>query len=232
MTTLSITVDFPLRGEWTAYHTPAERVPSHGVDQLGQRYAYDFVRIDRNREGWHFSAAPAWRRYITGVPLDQHDAWGAPIHAPFAGTVVASLDGWPERRPVHFLRDLGVVLRNALTFDPAGAHGLTPVLGNHIILRMPEQDVYALIAHARTGSLRVRPGDDVQRGQHLADVGHSGNSTAPHLHFQLMDSADLLTASGLPCSFQQYEALRDGTWVNVQKGMPGKREFVRYTAPA
>lgn len=43
----AIVVDFPLRGEWTAYHTPAEKVPSHGTDQLGQRYAYDFVRFDR-----------------------------------------------------------------------------------------------------------------------------------------------------------------------------------------
>jgi hypothetical protein len=39
-----IVVHFPLRGGSTAFHTPAEKVPSHGTDQLGQRFAYDFVR--------------------------------------------------------------------------------------------------------------------------------------------------------------------------------------------
>jgi len=34
----TITVDFPLRGEWEAEHASAERVPSHGTDQLVQTY--------------------------------------------------------------------------------------------------------------------------------------------------------------------------------------------------
>jgi murein DD-endopeptidase MepM/ murein hydrolase activator NlpD len=222
----AVVVDFPLRGEWTAYHTPAERVPSHGVDQLGQRYAYDFVRIDQDRDGWRMSPIVGWRHWILGVPLDRYYAWGASIHAPFSGTVTACVDGWPERNPVRFATDLGVVLKHALTFDPA-RQGLTPVLGNHVVLHMPGTHVYALIAHARTGSIQVRPGDDVESGRHLADVGHSGNSTAPHLHFHLMDSPDLLTARGVPCHFRHYEALRDGSWVAVAAGMPGKREFVR-----
>ena len=41
-----VVVDFPLRGEWAAANTPAHRIPSHGTDMLGQRYAFDFVRID------------------------------------------------------------------------------------------------------------------------------------------------------------------------------------------
>ncbi len=44
-----ITVDFPLRGEWVAGTTPAERIPSHGTDALGQRYAYDFLRIEKEQ---------------------------------------------------------------------------------------------------------------------------------------------------------------------------------------
>ena len=57
-----IVVEFPLRGEWVAYYTPAARVPSHGTDQLGQRYAYDFMRIERNPGGWKFHRAST-RRY-------------------------------------------------------------------------------------------------------------------------------------------------------------------------
>ncbi|HJS27439.1 MAG TPA: M23 family peptidase, partial [Actinomycetota bacterium] len=39
-----VVVGFPLRGEWAAATTPAHRIPSHGTDMLGQRYAFDFVR--------------------------------------------------------------------------------------------------------------------------------------------------------------------------------------------
>jgi hypothetical protein len=35
--------------------TPALRIPSHGTDMLGQRYAFDFVRID-HRRGFHIQA--------------------------------------------------------------------------------------------------------------------------------------------------------------------------------
>ena len=223
-----VVVEFPLRGEWVAYHTPAERVPSHGTDQLAQRYAYDFMRIASDQPGWKFHRAPNWRYQILGVPLSNCYAWGESIHAPFSGTVVAACDGWPERKHLHVARDLAVVLKNALTFDPKRPGALQAVLGNHIVLRMPGTDVHALVAHARAGSIRVRTGAEVAAGDHLADVGHSGNSTAPHLHFHLMDGPSVLEAAGVPCAFRGYEALREGKWSPVAGGMPGKREFVRH----
>jgi murein DD-endopeptidase MepM/ murein hydrolase activator NlpD len=63
--------------------------------------------------------------------------------------------------------------------------------------------VYAALAHLRRGSLRVRPGDRVAAGQQLAACGNSGNSTEPHLHFQLMDHPSVLLATGLPLRFGQ-----------------------------
>src|SRR5262245_3510221 len=131
-------VDFPLRGEWTAVHTPAERVPSHGTDQLAQRYAYDFVRIDAGRPGWNFCRASSSRYLVLGAPIDTFYAWGAPIHAPFDGTVVTARDGWPEREYLHVLRELGVVVKNALTFDERRSDALQMVLGNHVVLRFAE----------------------------------------------------------------------------------------------
>lgn len=60
---------------------------------------------------------------------------------------------------------------------------------------------YSFYAHLIPGSLQVRLGDSVRQGQVLAHLGNSGNSDALHLHFQLMDGPDLLSARGLPCSF-------------------------------
>ncbi|GEM_PF-148127 len=225
-----IIVEFPLRGEWAAYNTPAEQIPSHGTDMLGQRYAYDFVRIDKEQDGWKFFRAPTWQSNLVGVTLDDCYGWAEPIYAPFEGAVVTARDGWPERSRVHILRELALSLKNSIAFDPRKTDDLRPVLGNHIILKMTGKEVYAFIAHARTGSVQVRDGDEVRMGQHLANVGHSGNSMAPHLHFHLMDNSNILEANGLPCSFREYEALRDDGWMKVLAGTPGKREFIRHVA--
>jgi hypothetical protein len=227
MNTSPTIVDFPLRGEWVAAQTPAERVPSHGTDVLGERYAYDFMRIEGGSTGWKFFRGSKLRYYLVGVRLEDCYGWGAPIYAPFGGTVVAAKDGWAERKRVFPLTDLAVALKNGLTFDRKKTVDLTPLAGNHIVLKMRDKEVYASFAHARCGSIRVRQGDEVRTGQHLADVGHSGNSTAPHLHFQLMERADALQARGLPCSFRKYEALRNGEWAEVSEGMPRRREFIR-----
>ncbi len=226
-----VTVEFPLRGEWEAEHTPAERIPGHGTDQMGQTYAYDFVRIEKDRKGLKFLRGSMPRYFFLGVTLDECHGWSAPIFAPCSGTVVAAKDGWPERRRLHLLRDLAVVLKNAVMFDPQRINDLRPLLGNHIILKMSEKEVYAFPAHARCGSIRVREGEKVATGQQVAEVGHSGNSTAPHLHFHLMDRANILEAAGVPCRFREYEALgEDSVWRKVVDGVPGKREFVRYAA--
>ncbi len=59
-------------------------------------------------------------------------------------------------------------------------------------------------------------------------IGHSGNSYAPHLHFQLMDSSDICTANGLPCAFEQYEVFQDGKWQKVVNGIPKDKDRIRF----
>jgi hypothetical protein len=59
-------VDFPLRGEWCAVTTPAERVPSHGTDYFGQRYAYDFAQL--NVEGRQFYPSSLFRHIFATLP--------------------------------------------------------------------------------------------------------------------------------------------------------------------
>jgi murein DD-endopeptidase MepM/ murein hydrolase activator NlpD len=98
-------------------------------------------------------------------------------------------------------------------------------MGNHVILRCG--DVYAGFAHLTTGSVAVGAGQQVRVGDVLGRVGHTGNSTAPHLHFQLMDGPDPLTARGVPCAFLQYEVWRDGGWRRVERAIPRNSERIR-----
>ena len=221
-----IAVRFPLSGEWCAVNTPGHKVPSHGTNQLGQRYAYDFFQIDWNQDGYKFFKAPAIKSMLLGVKLEDTFCWSQPIYAPFDGEVVEVMDGLKERNPVHFVTDMAVVLKNALFLKASSNEDLHPALGNFIILKNSD-DIYALIAHARTGSIQVAKGQQVTEGQELAQVGHSGNSTAPHLHFQLMDSPNLVEANGLPCCFKSYQMFEHDGWEAVSDGIPARRVRIK-----
>ncbi|WP_127819017.1 M23 family metallopeptidase [Microbacterium sp. CPCC 204701] len=219
----AVVVEFPLRGAgWMAVTTPAARVPSHGVDLLGQRYAYDFVRVD-DRRGVHVHPASTLVAATVGRRTEECYAWGARVHAPFDAEVVAVSDGMLERPWINPFREAARMLWNGLTFRP---EKIPSILGNHVILRAG--DVYAGFAHLAPGSVEVSAGQRVVVGEAIGRVGHTGNSTAPHLHFQLMDSLDLMNANGISCAFARYEVRAgDGTWSQVERGIPGPRERLR-----
>jgi hypothetical protein len=216
-----------------AVTTPAYRVPSHGTDMLGQRYAYDFVKVD-DRPGVHVHPGGPWRTETVGGRTRECYAWGRPIHAPFDGEVVAAVDGMAEREWIVPTGEIFRMLKNAVTFTP---DKLPSIMGNHVIVRatLPAEggrEVFAGFAHIAPGTVAVEPGRRVAAGDLLGRVGHTGNSTSPHLHFQLMDSPDLLSANGIPCAFRAYEVQRDGVWEPVADGVPGRRERIRSVATA
>jgi hypothetical protein len=218
-----------LRGEWSALNTPAHKVPSHGTDYLAQTYAYDFARFS-----WKAGKVDDFHGkksidYLLGrVKLHDCYGWSQPVMAPFAGTVVHASDGWPERRTVHIVSDVFIALKNGLFFNEKKHEDLGALAGNYLILE--GANCFAFLAHLKTGSIAVKKGGKVAAGHLLGEVGHSGNSTAPHLHFHLMDAPDPRFASGVPCSFDNYEVYRDGAWVTVHQGMPGRLERIRMCA--
>ncbi len=220
-----ITVEFPLRGEWIAPNTPGTKVPSHGTDILGQRYAYDFVGLEAGSSNTNFYQHSTLRYFLLGVRLRDCYGWGRPVYAAAEGTVVQAADGWPERDPVHLVRDIANMLKNSLMINADQTTDLRILTGNHIITENP--DGFTLYAHLKSGSIRVSPGDRVITGQPLAAVGHSGNSTAPHLHFQMMDNLDPWKAQGLPCVFREMEIRRDGIWQTINNAMPKATDRIR-----
>ena len=99
------TVDFPLRGEWTAATTPAHKIPSHGTDLLGMTYAYDFVRLDWSRKGIHFHTKGAFQYLFGCIGLNDCPGWAQGIYSPFDGEVIKVIDDQPEPKGLNFFRD-------------------------------------------------------------------------------------------------------------------------------
>jgi len=223
-----VVVELPLRGEWSVETTPAHQIPSHGTDLLGQRYAYDLVRTD-HRPGLHLHPAGTLRSYLIGGRTRDCYGWGQPVHAAFDGVVVGAVDGVAERQWLHVVRETWLALKSTLAYA-RGRLDPTRLAGNHVI--MATGGTYALYAHLVPGSVAVTSGQQVRAGEVIGRVGHTGNSTAPHLHFQLMDSADPLQAKGIPCAFAAYLVERDGQWQRVERGIPNRRERICSIPPA
>lgn len=223
--TPSVIVDFPLRGEWIAPNTPGTKIPSHGTHQLGQTYAFDFLGVEPNGTGKRFYRVSTLRYILSGVPLSDCYGWGQPIYAATPGTVVQVHDGVTERNPVNIFRDLGNMFKNARNFNSKNIPDLHVLTGNSILVETA--DGYVLYAHAQYGSIRVSVGDKIVPGQQIANVGHSGNSTAPHLHFQMMDNLDPWKAKGIPVCFREYEVFKGGNWQRVENGIPTAEERIR-----
>jgi hypothetical protein len=221
----TIVVDAPLHGEWVATQTPAERVPSHGTDYLGQRFAYDFVRLHRTSNLPYEKGF--WRHLLVSLPAESFLCWDEPVFSVFDGVVSATADEWPDRLRVNLVTALAA---GYLTAPRVSAQDLRPLAGNYVVIR--REGAAAFYAHLRLGSICVRPGQEVRTGQIVGRVGNSGNSTMPHLHLHMMDGPNPEMALGVPCCFRRYERFRSGEWERVDEGVPAKLERIRWLPAA
>jgi hypothetical protein len=177
----------PLRGGgWLASHGLSNDsshrrtlITIDGRMRISQRYAIDWTRI--GPDGQAFRGDPADNANWT--------PYGADVLAVADGRVVALRDGIPENDPTASARAVDI------TYETVG--------GNHLILDVG-RGRFVFYAHLRPGSFRVRLGDQVRRGQVLANLGNSGQSDAPHLHMQVTDAPSPLAAEGQPFVFDSF----------------------------
>jgi hypothetical protein len=193
-----IVISLPFAGLWLARNSPARRVPSHGTDLWGERYAIDFIGVDDRRRT---ANRRDWRTFVASEPAERFVGYGRPILAPADGIVVDLHD----REIDHVGR------RSQLTLVPYALgqlsrlrQGVGAIAGNYLIIALRDQGVFVALVHLRAGSIGVVIGEEVATGQPVASCGNSGNSTQPHVHVQVMDSPDLSVARGVPMAFQRF----------------------------
>ncbi|GGL86583.1 M23 family metallopeptidase [Nakamurella endophytica] len=173
----------PLRGTgWIAAPSccdgPHRRAlqPIDNAEWLAQRFAIDFNKIDA-------------RHLLAGGDPAVNRSWftyGQDVLAVADATVTAAVDGYRDQTPDA---------PRPVTIEEAD--------GNHVILEVAPGR-YAFYAHLEPGSVAVRPGQRVRRGDVIGRAGNTGSSSGPHLHFHLMDRPSALVADGVPFVFDRF----------------------------
>jgi hypothetical protein len=141
-----------------------------------EMFAIDWIRVQD-------------QRIAEGDGNDNREFYGegAPVHAVADGTIVAVHDGLEETAP----------------FGQPELHETADYGGNSVTQRIAP-GVYAYYAHFQPGSIAVEVGDRVRTGTVLGRLGSSGNSTAPHLHFQLQDGLGVVASNSLPFEIDRF----------------------------
>jgi murein DD-endopeptidase len=125
-----------------------------------------------------------------GVKLTDWYGYGSNVLAVADAVVVEANDDIPEEATI------------------SASHGPMPLenaSGNYVVLDLG-RGRYAFYEHLKQGSIRVKPGNRVRRGDVIALLGNTGSSSSgPHLHFHVSDGTTPLGAEGLPFVIDQFE---------------------------
>lgn len=174
-------------GPWAAVYSPSwerghRRVifTVDGVARIPGRFAVDFVKLDENGQ---FAASD--KNVITNWY-----GYEADVFAVADGVVVSTRHDFSESSTV-----------SAHTKYPAES-----ATGNYISLKIGDNQ-YAFYEHLKPNTIRVKPGQAVRKGDVIAKVGFTGQSTGPHLHLHVADSDSPLGAEGIPFVFDQFTVL-------------------------
>ena len=156
--------------------------PVDGRVRIAQRFAIDWMRLGPDGRLFHDDAKSNNNYY----------GYGAQVLAVADARVSDLRDGVPD--------NVGRSERSSrvVTVDSA--------VGNYLILDLGRER-FAVYAHLQPGSLKVKLGDHVNAGQLLARLGNSGNSDAPHLHFQLTDGNAPMGSEGIPYELERFTQL-------------------------
>ena len=117
----------------------------------------------------------------------------------------------------------GVVSRVVVGVEnnPIGEAPFPPVLttggGNEVLVHMGD-GIFAMYGHLLPGSVSLEVGDRVTRGQVVGLLGNTGVSTAPHLHFQVMDANSIGKTEGLPFVYDEFEYIGTFDGINPVTG--------------
>lgn len=184
---------------------------SHKIARLyvPQRFGCDFGKVDAKGD-----VLPS--PFPDIISSSMFYGYGADVIAVADGRVVDTLDGVPENVP----RIDGKIITPVPLTDRTNP-------GNMVALEIGKGQ-YAFYAHLQPGSLRVKKGDRVRKGQLLGKLGNSGNSVGPHLHFQVCNSPQLNSCDFVPHVYRSYWL---SGYARDRQPDPAKRKRIDFKVP-
>lgn len=174
-----IKYSLPLKGNWVVVNGGVTKDFSHSWSINSQRYAYDFIKLDKNGKSYSGDK----------MNLNSYYCYNEDILAPADGLVV---------KVYNNQKDSSIMQNNGT--DPLIKH----LAGNHIVIKHNNNE-YSFLAHLKQNSITVKENEEVKRGQKIALCGNSGNTTEPHLHFQIQNRKSFIFSSGIPICFKDLE---------------------------
>jgi hypothetical protein len=165
---------------------------------LAEAFAYDFLQIGPNGKSYQRD----------GKSNADYYAYGKKVLAAKDGTVVTVRGDMAENTPGE-TTNVATPSGNVVIID----HG---------------NGQFGYYAHLKPFTVTVKTGAKVKAGEILGEVGNSGDSMEPHLHFHVMSNADLTQGDGIPVVFENWKAQSYSRFpVTRQLGILPRGEFVQ-----
>lgn len=190
---------FPVKGDVQMAFLPLSYIHHRG--SASQEFAMDLVGANQ-KDAASFTAISS----SDPKKLSDYSIWGREVLAMGDGVVVETGEKFPEgpmSDPAQYTKP-GYALNLIKKLIP-DIGWTNAVAGNYVVIDH-ENGEFSAYCHLQERSICVKPGDRVKKSTVIARVGNTGNSGAPHLHFQLMDSRNFFTANGLPVMFENVPA--------------------------
>jgi hypothetical protein len=180
----------PFQGRWFIVQGGDTPNVNQHMSVPAQRFGIDFAKV----------GGPSQRELVAGTPSKIEDffSWGEPVLAPVEGEVISVVDSLPD--------------------NPLGVKDPQHPAGNHVVIRATA-DRFVFLAHLQRGTVSVKAGQQIKRGQPLGLCGNSGNSDFPHIHMHVQDKPELNAGQG-----------QNPVFANINVELSGKR-FSNVTWP-
>lgn len=174
-------------GAWAAVYDPSwerghRRVvyAPDGKQRIPGRFAIDFIKLDEQG------------RYAAGEENEIKNwyGYGVEVIAVADGVVASTRDDFPE----------------SATLSGHPAYPSDKATGNYVSIDIGNGHI-VFYEHLKPGSIKVKAGQIVKKGDVIAALGFTGQTTGPHLHFHIANANSPLGAEGIPFAFERFTLL-------------------------
>lgn len=186
-------------------------IPVTGPWKITQGHDGSETHRDAYRHAWDFQIADDKDLVFqgAGTMLKDYYCFGKPVYAPAEGIVEEIINDVPD--------------------NPVGEINQSQNWGNTVVIRHTPY-LYSKLSHLKEQSVAVKKGDTVRKGDLIAQVGNSGRSPFPHLHFQLQ-STPFIGSQTLNYPLSSFYYLKDGNSEFIEQGIPEQDKTVSALLP-